>query len=125
MYLLDSNILINFLNGNGKEVEWINSKKNEELFVYISVISKIEVMSFSGLSEDKLPVIEKFLNLFQETPLDKDIISVASLLRRKFKIPLADSIITASAISRKKTLVTNDKILAKKVKDLVEVLSLS
>ena len=125
MYLLDSNILINFLNGSDKEVEWVNLKKNKELFLFISVISKIEVLSFSGLSEDKLPTIEKFVNLFQEIPLDDDIVSVASLLRRKFKLPLPDSIITASAISRKMTLVTNDKVLAKKVKDLVKVLSLS
>ena len=124
MYLLDSNVLINFLNGSEKEVEWIGKHKLTGAFLLISVISKIETLSFSSLSEEQISKVDRFLDLFSLARIDDEVISVAASLRRKFKLPLADSIITASAITRRATLVTNDKILVKKIKDLVKVISI-
>jgi len=124
MYLLDSNILINFLNGVKKEVDWINNAKKNNEFLGFSVISKIETLSLSELKEDKIQDIEIFLNLFSESHLSNDVVFLSAQLRRNLKLSLGDAIVLATAISRKMTLVTNDKELIKKAKNLVEVLTI-
>jgi len=123
-YLLDSNILINFLNGDKKEIDFINDAKKDNEFLGFSVISKIETLSLSGLKEEKVQDIENFLDLFNESHLSNDIALLSAQLRRNLKLPLGDAIVLATAISRKMVLVTNDKILTKKAKNLVEVLSI-
>ncbi|MBI2627798.1 PIN domain-containing protein [Candidatus Nomurabacteria bacterium] len=124
MYLLDSNILINFLNGSKEEVDWINNAKKNNEFLGFSVISKIETLSLTGLREEKVQDIENFLNLFSESHLSNDIALLSARLRRSLKLSLGDGIILATAISRRMTLVTNDRTLIKKAKNLVEVLSI-
>jgi len=124
MYLLDSNILIEYLNGSKKEIDFItNAKKNNE-FLSFSVISKIEALSLSGLKEESVQDIENFLNVFSESYLNDDVATLSARLRRNLKLSLGDAIILATAISGRVTLVTNDKTLIKKAKNLVEILSL-
>jgi len=50
---------------------------------------------------------------------------LSARLRRNLKLSIGDAIVAATAISKRATLVTNDKVLVKKVKNLVNVLSLS
>lgn len=122
MYILDSNILIGHLNGNAGVKKWIKENiKRKELC--ISTITKIEVLSFPGLRGDTLHDAEKFLNLFHEIGLFGDTVSMTADIKRNANLPLADSIILATAISHKMTLVTNDKVLIKKANNLVETLS--
>lgn len=124
MYFLDSNILINFLNGNKKEVDFITNAKKDDKHLSFSVISKIETLSLSGLKEEKVQDIENFLSVFNESHLSNDVALLSARLRRTLKLSLGDAIILATAILRKMILVTNDKTLIKKAKNLVEVLSL-
>ena len=51
-FLLDSNILISFLNGDKKIADWIYEQKEEAGWLAISFITKIEVLSFKGLKND-------------------------------------------------------------------------
>ena len=125
MYLLDSNILIGFLNGSQKEIKWVMAEKQNGSFLGYSVISKIETLSLYNLSEDKIQEIEKFFNIFNQAYLSDEIVSLSARLRRNLKLSIGDAIVAATAISKRATLVTNDKVLVKKVKNLVNVLSLS
>ena len=125
MYLLDSNILIGFLNGSQKEINWVMAEKQNGSFLGYSVISKIETLSLYNLSEDKIQEIEKFFNIFNQAYLSDEIVSLSARLRRNLKLSIGDAIVAATAISKRATLVTNDKVLVKKVKNLVNVLSLS
>jgi len=125
MYLLDSNILIGFLNGSQKEINWIMTEKQNGSFLSYSVISKIETLSLYNLSEDKIQEIEKFFNIFNQAYLSDEIVSLSARLRRNLKLSIGDAIVAATAISKRATLVTNDKVLVKKIKNLVNVLSLS
>jgi predicted nucleic acid-binding protein len=123
MYIIDSNILIGHLNGDVAVKKWIKENiQKEEL--YISTIARIEVLSFPGLSDENLYEAEKFLDLFHEIGLYGDIISMTADIKRNAHLPLADSIILATTVSRRMTLVTNDKELIKKAKNLVEVLTI-
>jgi len=62
-YLLDSNILIGYLNGGKQEINFIASAKKDRDFLSFSVISKIEILSLSGLKEENIRDIENFLNI--------------------------------------------------------------
>lgn len=124
MYLLDSNILIGFLNENKEVVNWISEKKQKDAILAFSVISKIEVLSFAPLTAEQVSNTEKFLNLFRQFNLNDEVVSLSSALRRKANISLGDAMIVATAISYRMILVTNDKQLATKVKGLIEVISI-
>ena len=123
MYVLDSNILIGHLSGNSSVKEWIKNNLKSE-YLSISTISKIETLSFPNLTGDDLYEAEKFIALFNEVNLFGNVVSIATKLKRNTNLSLPDSIIAATAISRQAVLVTNDKILAKKVKKFIAVLSL-
>jgi len=123
MYVLDTNILIGHLSGNVSVKEWIKNHLKSE-YLAISTISKIETLCFPDLKEDDLYEVEKFVDLFNEVSLLGNVASIAIKIKRNINLSLADSIIAATAISRRAVLVTNDKILAKKVKKFIEILSL-
>ncbi len=124
-YLLDSNILIGFLNGDKKIADWIWEKKKENKFsLNISFVGKIEVLSYKDLEDNQINDIEMFLNSFNITYLGDEIINLSATLRRKKILSLGDAVVAATAISNKLILVTNDKILVGKVKNFSEVLSI-
>ena len=123
MWLLDSNILIGCLAGNTSISKWIDDRLDSD-YLLISIISRIETLGSDRLNNNDLYETEKFLSLLQEVMLSSEVASIATKLRRNTKLELPDAIIAASAISRRATLVTNDQVLAKKVKEFVEVLSL-
>lgn len=124
-YLLDSNILIGFLNGDKKIADWIWEKKKENKFsLNVSFIGKIEILSHKGLKDNQINDLEAFLNSFNMIYLNDEIINLSAALRRKGILSLGDAVIAATAISNKLILATNDKILVKKVKNFLEVLSI-
>lgn len=126
MYLLDSNIVIDFLNGDKKIGDWMNKEKStSSLFPFgISTVGRIEVLSDKRLTEKQVKELEKFLDTFDTLPMNDEIIRLTAMLRREKVLTLGDAIIAATAIVRKRTLVTRDKSFAKKVSNLVEVLSI-
>src|SRR3989338_3642324 len=125
MYLLDSNIVINFLNGDKKIRDWMNKERSASfMFPFaISVVCRIEVLSHKDLKEAQVLELERFLDTFDSIYISDEIVKLAAKLRREKILTLGDAIITASAIIRKQTLVTRDKDLSKKVSNLVEILS--
>ena len=126
LYILDSNILIDFLNGDKKIGDWMNNEKsNSVMFPFaISIVGKIEVLSGKSLKESQVIELEKFLSNFDSISISDEIVGLAARLRREKVLTLGDAIIAATAIIRKRILVTRDKSLSKKVSNLVEVLSL-
>ena len=126
-YLLDSNIIIGFLNGDKKIAEWIFAQKKKDYFsnLNISLITKIETLSLKTLKDYQIEEIGKFLDVFDPIFINDDIIETAAALRRKNILSLGDAIVAGSAISRKMILVTNDKTLANKAKSFTEVIILN
>lgn len=120
MYLLDTNILIDFLKGDEKIVNWV-IKQREETPLYISTISKLEILNLKFLTEKQIKEIKSFLETFHLLWLNNDIIEISALLRRKTGLNVADSIIGATAINFKFTLITRDKIFQRKIKPFLKV----
>ncbi|MCB1179618.1 MAG: type II toxin-antitoxin system VapC family toxin [Leptospiraceae bacterium] len=109
-WLLDTNSIIYIQKGLIKE-------NLPEIQVYISVITRMELLSYPNLSiEERLKLIN-FLSSFSIIPLDQQVEDTAIDIRLKYKLKLPDSIIVASAICMDSILVSNDSQL-EKVKEI-------
>ncbi len=82
-----------------------------------SVITELELLSYSGLTDKDEESIHKLLNMFEIIGLNKEIKELTIEIRRKYGLKLPDSIIIATAISEHAKLVTADRQLSK-VKEL-------
>lgn len=89
--LLDTNILIDYLNGIDAAREEISRYETP----LISTITWMEVMV--GVNEDEQQAIRSFLSRFTQVNLDKEVAEIAVAIRREYKMRLPDAIIWASA----------------------------
>lgn len=124
-YLLDSNILIDFLNGRKETYSWVMEQRKLGSSLAIAFVSRVEVLSMTELKDSQIKQIEDFLDTFRvDLFISNSVLDTAAALRRKKLLTLGDAMVAATAIAGRMTLVTNDKKLAKGVKDLVPVLSI-
>lgn len=107
--LYDSNILIDYLNGNENAKKELNLSQMHTRF--ISPISWIEVMT--GAKKDQADDIKKFLNKFKIAKFNSAVCEKAVAARRELKLKLPDAIILATAEANSAILVTRDKMMAK------------
>ena len=110
-YLLDSNFLIDFMNGVDFATRYFKTIVGEKR--YISVVTKIELLSFTEHSSEKERDVRQFLERFHIVPLREPVEELTVALRRATRRKLPDAIIAASAVHIDATLVTSDKQLAK------------
>ncbi|TXK93496.1 PIN domain nuclease [Methylococcaceae bacterium HT1] len=104
-YLLDTNSIIYILNQN-----LILKNSNE---YHISIITEIELLSYSKLTLLEIDEIKKVLSKFNRIELTETVKDKTIMIRRKSKIKLPDSIIIASTLYYQATLITNDQQLIK------------
>lgn len=108
-YLLDTNVLIDYLDGDiPSENHRIDEIIRDEFAV--SVISKIEFLGWTGYlgDPDALDRARSFIDRAEVVPLSDDIAERTIELRRRHGVPLADSVIGATALHRDATLVTRN-----------------
>ncbi len=100
--LFDTNILIDYLNGNRA------AKKEFSLYSdkAISIITWMEVQI--GTDAPDQAAIDLFLSKFVVLPLDMDVSARAVALRRESRIKLPDAIIWATAQVQNRMLVTRN-----------------
>ncbi|MDJ0647226.1 MAG: type II toxin-antitoxin system VapC family toxin [Xenococcaceae cyanobacterium MO_188.B19] len=106
-YLLDTNAIIALLQKDPNLIRLLQSAE----WVGISVISQIEFLAFSGLSEADRQLFEQFLLRVEIIDLSshnrillKQIISI----RQQYRLKLPDAIISAMAVQNLAKLVTRD-----------------
>ncbi|HUH75630.1 MAG TPA: PIN domain-containing protein [Chitinophagales bacterium] len=116
-FLIDTNILIYYLNGtapSNKEVE--NALLNNDFS--ISSITLTEILSWKSLSDDDVKlIIDRFSTIEIISP-DRNISVHAAKIRRTNHVKLADAIIAATAIQLNIPLVSNDLSDFKEINDL-------
>lgn len=115
--LLDSNVLIEYLNGKPKVVKTLGEWKKDNQPLYISSIVYTEVLALRDIEEGTLSRIREFLQSFPSLPFDNRVGDVASYLRRLYELKLPDAAIAGTAVVYGIPLVTNDKVF-KKVKEI-------
>jgi predicted nucleic acid-binding protein len=96
-YLLDSNTIIDYIAGLQPEKarRWLDRVIDEE--INVSVITKIEVLSYDPDKDDNYPVLVDFFEASGISGLSSDIVNKTIQIRQKQKIKLPDVIIAATA----------------------------
>ena len=118
---LDTNVIIYFLNGDSVVVDKLNLLRDKGASFIISTVTVAEILSYDRLTTTDLEIIKSFLLNFLIISVDLNIAKIAGKIRRSNKIKLGDALIVATAMSQLSPLVTNDQILAKKIKGFVKV----
>jgi predicted nucleic acid-binding protein len=111
-YLLDTNAIVALLQGNSQLIQLLQNAN----WVGISVISQIEFLSFSGLTQSDRQLFQQFLQQVEIVGLtagDAVLIEKIIEIRQQYRLKLPDAIIAAIAIEQSANLVTADQEFAK------------
>lgn len=119
-YLLDSNILIDYLRGYLPSIKFLKRVLSEPgLTIAISAITELEI--YAGKSLDSLVAKKKVDNLLNSLfilPIDSSILRKAGELLRHQGLDIPDAIISATAILKNYTVVTRNIGDFQKIKNL-------
>jgi len=120
-YLLDSNTVIDYIGGlySGRTKQWLDQFIDEE--INVSVITKIEVLSFDPDKDDNYPILVEFFKTSNIFELIDEIVDKTILIRQKQKIKLPDAIIASTALVNEMILVTRNTKDFKNIPDLETV----
>ena len=120
-YLLDSNTVIDYIGGlySAKAMQWLNQIIDEE--INVSVITKIEVLSFDPDKDDNYPILIEFFEAAKIFELTHEIVNKTILIRQKQKIKLPDAVIAATALVNGLVLVSRNTKDFKNIPDLETV----
>ena len=103
-YLLDTNIIIYYLNGNKKAIDFVDENLKQSA---ISSITYLEILVFS-YDEEEDQQVREFLELFKFYDVEREILDIAINTYRKKKVKIADNIIGSTAKFYELTLVTRN-----------------
>jgi len=117
-YLLDSNTVIDYIAGlhPNNAVKWLNQLIDEEMNV--SIITKIEVLSFDPDKDDNYPILVDFFEASNLFELTESIVNKTIQIRQKQKIKLPDAIIASTALANGLILVSRNNKDFKNIPDL-------
>jgi tRNA(fMet)-specific endonuclease VapC len=106
-YVLDTNAIVSLLQGSSQLIQLLQYAD----WIGVSVISQIEFLAFSGLSQEDRQLFEQFLQRVElislvasDTVLIKKIIEI----RQQYRLKLPDAVIAAMTIQNSASLVTAD-----------------
>jgi tRNA(fMet)-specific endonuclease VapC len=111
-YLLDTNAIVALLQGNSQLTQLLQPAS----WIGISVISQIEFLAFSGLSQGDRQLFQQFLQRVVVVGLnagDAVLIEKIIEIRQQYRLKLPDAVIAAIAIQNVASLVTADQEFVK------------
>ena len=105
-YVLDTNVVLYLLSGR-----LVNPLPVGEF--YLSIISEIEMLSFSAIGQEEESRIREFLAQVTIVGLSEEVKQLTIEIRRKYRLKLPDAIVCATAIILDSDLLSNDVQLEK------------
>jgi len=111
-YLLDTNVIVALLQGNSQLVQLLQNAD----WIGIAIISQIEFLAFSGLTQSDRQLFQQFLQRVEVVGLvATDIALVEKIIeiRQQYRLKLPDAVVAAMAIQNLASLVTMDQEFAK------------
>ena len=104
-YLIDTNVISDYLSNKlpAKTSGMIN-----KITAQLSVITRIELLSWSDVSSRQLQILQNFIAVAIVYDLDEAIIIETIRIRKLYKIKLPDAIIAATALVNSLTLITRN-----------------
>lgn len=117
-YLLDSNTVIDYIAQLHPDAgrRWLDEIIDEE--INVSVITKIEVLSFAPDKTDNYAILLDFFDSSRVFALDADIERKTIQIRQNQKIKLPDAIIAATSLVHGLSLITRNTADFKNIADL-------
>ena len=113
--LLDTNVVIGLLKQHAAAIDLMEAHQLGPGQVFISQITRMELLGFPGLPEEEELRIQGFLQGCRVLLIDEAIEQRAIQLRRKGNCKLPDAIIVATALVHQLRLLTLDERLSKLV----------
>ena len=111
-YVLDTNAIVVLLQGNAQLIQLLQNAD----WAGISVISQIEFLVFSGLTQADRQLFQQFLQRVQVinlTAVNTMLIEKIIEIRQQYHLKLPDAVIAAMAIQNSANLVSADQEFAK------------
>lgn len=118
--IVDTNILIAHLQGDEVVIGTLSQWKRSGRVLFISSISRAEVLSHPDLTGMEISEILLFFTHFASVSFDDQLAEVAGDLRRRYSLSLPDAAIAATALTRGVPLVTRDRAL-RRVREITVV----
>ena len=113
-YLLDTNIIIGLTEQKSEVLTLLTNRQIKITECAYSAITRMELLSFAKLTLNDKQVIEQLLNRMRYLPLTKEIENKTIEFRQQYPSKLPDSIIAATSLYHKLSLITLDTGLANK-----------
>ncbi|ALB42184.1 MULTISPECIES: type II toxin-antitoxin system VapC family toxin [Nostocales] len=111
-YVLDTNAIIALLQGNTQLIQLLQNAN----WIGISIISQIEFLVFSGLTQSDLQLFQQFIQRVEIVGLaagDPVLVDKIIEIRQQYRLKLPDAVIAAITIQNSASLVTADQEFAK------------
>lgn len=117
-YLLDSNTVIDYIAclHPDKGRQWLDQIIDTE--INVSIITKIEVLSFNPDKDDNYTVLVDFFEAANIIDLTSDIVSKTIQIRQNQKIKLPDAVVAATALCNGFKLISRNKKDFKNIQSL-------
>ena len=111
-YVLDTNAIIALLQGNTQLIQLLQNAN----WIGISIISQIEFLVFSWLTQSDLQLFQQFIQRVEIVGLaagDPVLVDKIIEIRQQYRLKLPDAVIAAITIQNSASLVTADQEFAK------------
>jgi predicted nucleic acid-binding protein len=108
-FLVDSNVLINLVNGKPEALALLKSVNATPNRCAYSSVTRMELLGWSGMTDVQEQFANRLLATMQHLPITHEIEDETIALRRRRKVKLPDAIIAATATSNGLRLLTLDQ----------------
>ena len=108
MYTLDTNAIIYYLDEDPTVVPLLEPILGQEIAIFVSVVTELELLSHPGLTEEDIAEMQQLLTSVVIFPLESRLAQLAGALRRQYHLKTPDSIVAATALLTRTTLVTRN-----------------
>ena len=107
MYTLDTNAIIYYLDEDPTVVPLLEPILGQDMAIFVSVVTELELLSHPGLTEEDMAEIQ-LLTSVVIFPLESRLAQLAGALRRQYHLKTPDSVVAATALLTRTTLVTRN-----------------
>ena len=115
MYTLDTNAILYYLKDDAGAVYVLRDVFAENVPIYVSAVTELELFAYSDLSAKEESLIEELLATISVIPLDSRIARLAALVRRSYRLKVPDSVIASTAMF------TGSKLLTRNTRDFRKI----
>ena len=108
MYTLDTNAIIYYLDEDPTVVPLLDPLLGQDIAIFVSVVTELELLSHPGLTEEDMAEMQQLLTSVVIFPLESRLAQLAAALRRQYHLKTPDSVVAATALLTRTTLVTRN-----------------